>query len=72
MSAIEGLRVLHKKAPFLFLNGNTFCEIARELVMTYSASAVRSEVKLLSIVGHHVAGKQLLTLDELKELLGEA
>jgi hypothetical protein len=69
--AVNSLRKLHKLAPFLFLNGNTFCEIARELVITYGSQEVKFSAEVYSIVGHHVAGKSIISLDELQRLLGE-
>ena len=62
--AIEVLRQLHKAAPFLFLNGNTFSQIGRELMTWHGKSAA-----LRSIVGHHIAGTEVLDHDELKSAL---
>jgi hypothetical protein len=62
--AIEVLRQLHKVAPFLFLNGNTFSQIGRELMTWHGKSAA-----LRSIVGHHIAGTAVLNHEELKTAL---
>lgn len=67
--AVENLRKLHRMAPFLFLNGNTFCEIARELVLSYGSQAIRTRAEVFSVVGHHVAGKSIIPLNELETLL---
>lgn len=67
--AVDALRELHRMAPFLFLNGNTFCEIGRELVLEYPPSANASIAEILSVVGHHIAGKEILSSDNLREIL---
>ena len=69
--AVEKLRKLHRVAPFLFLNGNTFCEIARELVLTYGSQVIKTRAEIFSVVGHHVAGKSIITLEQLKSLLND-
>jgi len=67
--AVDLLRQMHRKAPFLFLNGNTFCEVGRELLLEYGSNTVKTRAQIFSIVGHHIAGKQLMDLEELKALL---
>ena len=54
---LDLLRSFHRKAPFLFLNGNTFATIARELTIALSGdlSAGRKR-EMMSAVGHYVAG----------------
>ena len=68
---MDGLRRLHRLAPFLFLNGNTFSEGARELVVDYRAELMQTRADILSVVGHHVAGKSIITLEKLENLLNE-
>jgi hypothetical protein len=56
-ATLDLLRSFHRKAPFLFLNGNTFATIGRELTIALSSdlSAGRRR-ELMSAVGHFVAG----------------
>lgn len=63
--AIEVLRQLHKAAPFLFLNGNTFSQIGREIMTWHGKSAA-----LRSIAGHHIAGTDVLDYEHLESALG--
>ena len=51
------LRSFHRQAPFLFLNGNTFANIGRELTiaLTGDLSAGRKR-EFMSAVGHYIAG----------------
>ena len=54
---IEFLRQYHRRAPFLFFNGNTFADIARQIIAALFAdlsSGRRREV--MSAVAHYVAG----------------
>ena len=62
--AIEVLRQLHKTAPFLFPNGNTSSQIGRELMTWNGKSAA-----LRLIVGHHIAGTEVLGHEEMKSIL---
>lgn len=51
------LRAYHRRAPFLFFNGNTFADIGRQLAAVLFAdlpSARRREC--ISAVGHYIAG----------------
>ncbi len=54
---LDLLRSFHRKAPFLFLNGNTFASIGRELTiaLTGDLSAGRKR-EFMSAVGHYIAG----------------
>ena len=51
------LRSFHKKAPFLFFNGNTFSNIGRELSLAlfFDLSHAR-KAQVSSAVGHYIAG----------------
>src|ERR1043166_9307836 len=54
---IESLRHYHRRAPFLFFNGNTFADIGRQIVATVFAelpAGRRREV--VSAVAHYIAG----------------
>ncbi len=54
---IEFLRQCHRRAPFLFFNGNTFADIARQVVAAIFAdlqTGRRREV--MSAVAHYIAG----------------
>jgi len=54
---IELLRQYHRRAPFLFFNGNTFADIARQIVGALFAelpTGRRREV--MSAVAHYIAG----------------
>ena len=54
---LDLLRSFHRKAPFFFLNGNTFANIGRELTiaLTGDLSAGRKR-EFMSAVGHYIAG----------------
>lgn len=60
----------------LFLGLKTLGSVAvlpsggkREMVLTYGSSEIKFRAEVYSIVGHHVAGKSIISLDELQELL---
>jgi len=61
---VDELRILHKKAPFLFLNGNTFCSIG---ILIAEKERVQSEY-LISTINHHIAGTNILDKGELRKL----
>jgi hypothetical protein len=51
------LRDFHRSAPFLFLNGNTFSFIGRELTLAlFSDLAPVRKRELASAVAHYIAG----------------
>ena len=57
LETLDWLRSFHRKAPFLFFNGNTFAEIARTLTDAFFAEfppARRREAA--SLAAHYVAG----------------
>ena len=60
----DGLRALHKSAPFLFLNGVTFNKVASEILQNIDAPR-----ETLSIIGHHIAGVSILSEEELRDIL---
>jgi len=57
LDTLEFLRSLHRSAPYLFFNGNTFADIGRRICDTLFAdlSAVRRR-ELASCVAHYIAG----------------
>ena len=63
---IDLFRELHRAQPFLFLNGNTFAVVGRDIV-TWVCGSVNAETR--SRVGHHIAGTAVLTRSELERLL---
>ena len=53
----DRLRAYHRRAPFLFLNGNTFATIGRELTLVlFSDLGPGRKREISSIVGHYIAG----------------
>lgn len=57
LETLDWLRSFHRKAPFLFFNGNTFAEIARTLTDAFFAEfpPVRRR-EASSLAAHYVAG----------------
>jgi hypothetical protein len=59
-SLLEGydfLRSFHRKAPFLFFNGNTFAAIGRELTLAlFSDLPAARKKEASSAVAHYIAG----------------
>jgi len=54
---LDWLRSFHRKAPFLFFNGNTFAEIARTLTDALFAEFPRGRRReAASLAAHYVAG----------------
>jgi len=57
LETLDWLRSFHRKAPFLFFNGNTFAEIARTLTDALFAEFPRSRRReAASLAAHYVAG----------------
>ena len=54
---LDFLKSFHRKAPFLFFNGNTFADIGRRLSMALFSSlpAVRQR-EVSSAIAHYIAG----------------
>ena len=54
---IDFLRQCHRRAPFLFFNGNTFADVARQITATIFADlpTVRRR-EVMSAVAHYIAG----------------
>jgi hypothetical protein len=68
VSVTETLRQLHKAAPFLFLNGNTFADVGKT-ILSMAFSTHSPEIR--SVVGHHIAGKEILSMEELARAFEE-
>src|SRR5947207_4412667 len=57
VETLDWLRSYHRKAPFLFFNGNTFAEIARTLTDALFAGFPRGRRReAASLAAHYVAG----------------
>lgn len=57
LETLDWLRSYHRKAPFLFFNGNTFAEIARTLTDAFFAEFPNSRRReAASLAAHYVAG----------------
>src|SRR5262249_32815050 len=57
LETLDWLRSYHRKAPFLFFNGNTFAEIARTLTDALFAEFPRGRRReAASLAAHFVAG----------------
>jgi hypothetical protein len=73
---LDFLRHCHRRAPFLFFNGNTFADIARQLAAALFADlSVGRRREATSAVAHYVAGvldrdSMATILDELCEAAG--
>jgi hypothetical protein len=54
---IEFLRHCHRRAPFLFFNGNTFAEVGRALTdLVFSELPTGRRREVMSAVAHYIAG----------------
>jgi hypothetical protein len=54
---LDRLRSFHRKAPFLFFNGNTFATIGRELALVLFSDLVPGRKREVgSAVAHYIAG----------------
>jgi len=57
LETLDWLRSYHRKAPFLFFNGNTFAEIARTLTdAIFAEFSVIRRREAASLAAHYVAG----------------
>jgi hypothetical protein len=55
--SIGFLRQSHRRAPFLFFNGNTFAEVGRQLVAALFAELPTTRRReVMSAVAHYIAG----------------
>jgi hypothetical protein len=54
---LDRLRAYHRRAPFLFFNGNTFATIGRELALALFSDLHPSRKReVSSMIGHYIAG----------------
>jgi hypothetical protein len=54
---LDRLRSYHRRAPFLFFNGNTFATIGRELALALFSDLHPSRKReISSVIGHYIAG----------------
>src|SRR5438093_8349715 len=54
---IEFLRHCHRRAPFLFFNGNTFADVGRQIVAALFADLPTTRRReVVSAVAHYIAG----------------
>jgi len=54
---LDCLRSFHRKAPFLFFNGNTFSSLGRELALTlFSELPPARKREVSSAIAHYIAG----------------
>ncbi len=54
---LDRLRSYHRRAPFLFFNGNTFATIGRELALAlFSDLAPSRKRQVSSLIAHYIAG----------------
>jgi hypothetical protein len=54
---LDRLRAYHRRAPFLFFNGNTFATIGRELALVLFSDLPPSRKReVASVIGHYIAG----------------
>jgi len=55
--AIEFLRQCHRRAPFLFFNGNTFADVGRTIVdFVFADLPTTRRREVMSAVAHYIAG----------------
>src|SRR5438093_4552390 len=65
---IEFLRQCHRRAPFLFFNGNTFADVGRTLVdFVFAELPAARRREVMSAVAHHIAG--VLDRDSMVEIV---
>jgi hypothetical protein len=55
--ALDFLFYCHRKAPFLFFNGNTFADIGRRIAAALFAELPSARLRqVTSAIGHYIAG----------------
>jgi hypothetical protein len=68
--AIEFLRRCHRRAPFLFFNGNTFADVGRTIVdLIFAELPTTRRRQVMSAVAHYIAG--VLDRDSMVEIVNE-
>src|SRR5206468_3455404 len=67
---IELLRQFHHRAPFLFFNGNTFADVARQIVAALFADlSTGRRREVISAVAHYIAG--VLDRESMTQIVNE-
>jgi hypothetical protein len=67
---IEFLRQCHRRAPFLFFNGNTFADVGRTIVdLVFAELPTTRRREVMSAVAHYVAG--VLDHDAMAQIVNE-
>ena len=57
LETLDSLRAFHRRAPFLFFNGNSFATLGRELtIVLFSDLAPGRKREVSSAVAHYIAG----------------
>jgi hypothetical protein len=57
LQTLDTLRAFHRRAPFLFFNGNTFASIGRDLAITLFDDLTHlRKAEVSSAFGHYIAG----------------
>ncbi|MGA3266815.1 MAG: hypothetical protein ABSE16_08330 [Verrucomicrobiota bacterium] len=65
---IEFLRLCHRRAPFLFFNGNTFADVGRTIVdFVFADLSTGRRREVMSAVAHYIAG--VLPWDAMAEIV---
>ena len=65
---LDRLRAFHRKAPFLFFNGNTFATVGRELSFAlFSDLSPGRKREVASAIAHYIAG--VLDRDAMVEIV---
>src|SRR5439155_2566676 len=68
--AIEFLRQCHRRAPFLFFNGNTFADVGRTIVdFVFVELHTTRRREVMSAVAHYIAG--VLDHDSMAQIVDE-
>jgi hypothetical protein len=69
-ATIEFLRQCHRRAPFLFFNGNTFADVARQITAALFAELPTTRRReVMSAVAHYIAG--VLDRESMAQIVNE-
>jgi hypothetical protein len=64
------LRQCHRRAPFLFFNGNTFADVGRTIVdLVFAELPTTRRREVMSAVAHYIAG--VLDHDSMAQIVNE-
>ncbi len=68
--AVEFLRQCHRRAPFLFFNGNTFADVGRTIVdFVFAELPTTRRREVMSAIAHYIAG--VLDHDSMAQIVNE-